>query len=580
MDRARVWRALSRYRRAVIVSAVVCGLALAAGSGASAGVLPHLPPLPHPKLPPVPDVKPPPLPRVKVPGTGVTVPSLRKLLGGSHPTPSHRAPGPGTGHPPAPHGGRAPSGTGKASRTGFGAPAGRHSRTGAASRVGRAGTASGGRHRGGAVGRGRLVRHPGAGSHDHAAAAGAHPGSRSAGGILNQIGHLLPIPLPVPDWSKPIILILVLLALGLGIRAQINSRRARRLARHQRRLVADMDSMQAALVPAIPSRVGDLQVSAAYEPADGPGAGGDFYDAFALDDGRVAIILGDVSGHGRAALTHAVRMRYTLRAYVEAGLEPRAALRLAGSVLAPAEGDLFTTVAIAIYDKHAAALTYATAGHPIPLTLGGPALEPVSTCASPALGWGVPTGRRQTTIPFSKGMSACFFSDGLTEARTDDGLLGRARLAGLFAALGESGTASALLAGVRRSAREIRDDMAACAIEATSGNAVDDVSTEELEVSLKQLESGEARRFLKACGVAPDKMATLAEQGCSIAREHGVAVFKVRRSSLAVRATVSAPKTLGAAGSEATQNGLSGQRFPDATPTPTEQPVSALPAWA
>ena len=333
--------------------------------------------------------------------------------------------------------------------------------------------------------------------------------------------------------------------------------------------------MQAALVPTIPARVGELRVTAAYQPADGPAAGGDFYDAFALDDGRVAIILGDVSGHGRDALAHAVRMRYTLRAYVEAGLDPRGALKLAGSVLGAADDDLFTTVAIAIYDRHAASLTYATAGHPPPLTLGGSAGEPVTICTSPALGWSAPTGRRQTTIPFSRGMTACFFSDGLTEAHTDEGLLGRARLARILGALGRSGTASTLLARVRDDAQEIRDDMAACIIEATTGATAIDVSIEDFEVAPGQLAAGQGQRFLTACGVQENKIAALTAQARAIAREHGLALLRVTIGRRTVSATVLPPPTLGPSASQGAQPQTQGHRFPEASPPPAGAPTGS-----
>ncbi len=137
----------------------------------------------------------------------------------------------------------------------------------------------------------------------------------------------------MPDWSKPVIALLALVALAFALRSRLATRRSRHLEGQRHALARDLEAMQRALVPVVPRQLGGLAISVAYRPAEGPAAGGDFYDVFALGRDRVAVILGDAAGHGRKALARAAQVRYSIRAYVAAGLEPREALRVAGEVL-------------------------------------------------------------------------------------------------------------------------------------------------------------------------------------------------------------------------------------------------------
>ncbi len=367
---------------------------------------------------------------------------------------------------------------------------------------------------------------PGASSkprRSHATAAASNP--------LDALGRQIPFPVPVPDWSKPIILLLALVALGLGIRSRLASLRARRLERQRAALLRDVGVMQATLVPVIPERLGDLAVSVAYRPADGPAAGGDFYDLFVLESGKVAVILGDVAGHGHSALTQAALTRYTLRAYIQAGLEPRSAIALAGSVLADAAAAHYATVLVGLYDASSATFTYASAGHPPPIAVGCEAPEPLTLCCSPPVGWDVPTGRRQTTISLPVGARVCLFSDGLLEARAQEGLIGHERLGEIIAELGPRAGAAGLLDRVRAEAEATPDDMVACIIAPQAGVARPPVHVEEIEVDADALERDETRQFLAACHLPVTKVARAIAVGREIVGESGTALLRIERST-------------------------------------------------
>ncbi len=331
----------------------------------------------------------------------------------------------------------------------------------------------------------------------------------------------------VPEALKLALLALLALSGVLGGGYLIAAARARRLARQRADLLQDVGLLQTALLPAVPATVGAMRTSVAYRPSDGPGAGGDFYDAMTLPGGRAAFILGDVSGHGRAALARTAFMRYTLRAYLEAGLEPRMALQVAGRVIDDNLGGDFATVLLAVHDPETGSLTYATAGHPSPLIVGPQPHDPVTAGSSPPIGVGVRTGLRQTTVPLVSGSVAAMFTDGLLEARTEGGLLGRERLAELLDELGDDATARGLVDSVNKVARVCSDDIAAVVIQPTSAATAGLFRTEQLELTSRELDTGIAERFLEACGVSGEEVQRAIYDARMIADRFGGVILHV-----------------------------------------------------
>ena len=332
----------------------------------------------------------------------------------------------------------------------------------------------------------------------------------------------------VPETVKMLLVALAVLAAALGGGYLLLAERGRRLARQRSDLLQEVGLLQTALLPPVPATVGAVRTSVAYRPSDGPGAGGDFYDALTLPGGRAAFILGDVSGHGRQALARTAFMRYTLRAYLEAGLEPRIALQVAGSVIDEHLAGDFATVVLAVHDPSSGSLTYACAGHPAPIVVGATQPEPVLAASSPPIGLGMRTGLRQTTLPLPAGSVVCLYTDGLAEARTEKSILGRPRLGDIVGELGRDATAAQLLDRVSREARLVTDDMATVMITPTAGVTAGGFRSEQIEIDPAEAEDGIAESFLEACGVETGQALRCADEVAALCKSHGGAVMHVR----------------------------------------------------
>ena len=102
-----------------------------------------------------------------------------------------------------------------------------------------------------------------------------------------------------------------------------------------------------------------------YQAASRPlQVGGDWYDVLELEDGRIAMVVGDCVGHGLTAATIMGQLRSACRALLLENPSPRAALAGLDRFAARLPGALCTTVVCAVLDPASGELTYSSAGHP------------------------------------------------------------------------------------------------------------------------------------------------------------------------------------------------------------------------
>jgi serine phosphatase RsbU (regulator of sigma subunit) len=180
-------------------------------------------------------------------------------------------------------------------------------------------------------------------------------------------------------------------------------------------------SLQAAVLPASFPTVPGLDAAALYRSASEVAqVGGDFYDLFTLEDGRVAAVIGDVCGKGVAAARHTVRLRYELRTLVEDGRPPgRALTAFNRRVQEEFVEDEYATLLLLVLDPRTGAVAWSSAGHPPPL-LTGPTPRTLAFDGSLPVGLFGDATYHTARFTLPPGRCVVLYTDGVVEARNPE----------------------------------------------------------------------------------------------------------------------------------------------------------------
>lgn len=188
--------------------------------------------------------------------------------------------------------------------------------------------------------------------------------------------------------------------------------------------------LQEAVLPAGLPNVPGWQMEARYLQAGHTDAGGDFYDVILLEEGRLALFVGDVMGRGVQAAAAMAQMRSAIRTLVAVEPDPNVVLDRLDLLFSRFDLEELVTVVYAVADPGKDELLVANAGHLPPVVLRSDGtVEELTARSGLLLGAGGGGGERSTlTVPFCEGDTLLAYTDGLIERRAEDITAGLQRL--------------------------------------------------------------------------------------------------------------------------------------------------------
>ena len=223
-----------------------------------------------------------------------------------------------------------------------------------------------------------------------------------------------------------------------------------------------------------PRAIAGFEMGHLYHAASGVSAiGGDFYDVMPLPDGRVGVLIGDVSGHGAEAAGLTALVKSAMRAEALRLPSPESVMDRANElVLHGAAAHEFVSAFFGLVDGHSGHMAYSMAGHPPPVLLRAGS-EPVLLQADGAV-LGASGGRRYENrgTVLDIGDLLVLYTDGLIEARSPAGVaFGADRLLSAIAEVGHESAErvpeSLFLSAFGHAEGRLRDDVAIVALRRT-----------------------------------------------------------------------------------------------------------------
>jgi sigma-B regulation protein RsbU (phosphoserine phosphatase) len=175
-----------------------------------------------------------------------------------------------------------------------------------------------------------------------------------------------------------------------------------------------------------PPPLPNLETAVRYLPASRhTRVGGDWYDAFPVEEGRIVLVIGDVAGHDVPAATTMAQVRGMLRGAAHAGgVSPATVLGVLDRALASLGMTSLVTAAVAILEPGRAGtgqarLRWSNAGHPAPVLVHADGrTEVLERRPDRLLGVSADTERRDHEQPLTSGDTVLLYTDGLVERRS------------------------------------------------------------------------------------------------------------------------------------------------------------------